>query len=211
MRTARAQDIGRLYHAAVFTSRALRARISRQHSSGLRVLALGTVATGLLLLVERHLVAGLAVLLTSAGVTWLTGLWVAPGGADAYSRKLSRIMRDWFVSFPYDKDSESTWRRRRVETDDESLFRCVRRMQRLRPPPAWAVAHREHLEAAKAYCMALRVYRAAARDNDAETISEATEELAKASVVLNVLTSELSGKVRGGWMDPRKLPADSSD
>jgi hypothetical protein len=211
MRTARAHDIGSLYHAATLPSRALRARITRRRSSGLRVLALGTVATGLLLVIEQHLGVGLAVLLTSAGVTWLAGLWVAPWGIDAYSRKLSRIMREWRASVPYEGDGESDGRWRQVEADDDSLIRCVSRMQRLRPPPSWAVDHHKHLEAAKAYCVALRAYRATTRDGDAETRGVAAQKLAEASIVLNALTGELSRKVREGWTDPRKLPSHSSN
>jgi hypothetical protein len=73
------------------------------------------------------------------------------------------------------------------------------------------VDHRKYLEAAKGYCGALRAYRAATSDGDAETISEAAEKFAKASVLLNALTSELSRNVRGAWMDPRRRTADSSD
>jgi hypothetical protein len=61
------------------------------------MVTLGVVAVAATLLIEGYVVLGFTVLTLGAAATWLTGIWVVPGGIDAYYRKVTRLLRDSYV------------------------------------------------------------------------------------------------------------------
>lgn len=61
------------------------------------MVALGIVAVAATLLIEGFVVLGLAALTLGALASWLAGIWVIPGGTDAYYRRITRLLRDSFI------------------------------------------------------------------------------------------------------------------
>lgn len=83
-------------------------------------MVLSIVAVALFLLIEGHMVAGLIVLLADIATAWLTGVWVIPRSIDAYSRKLSLIMREADTTSWYERDRQRK-RLRTISSEMESL------------------------------------------------------------------------------------------
>jgi len=180
-------DARRIVVARVYL---LRARVASRLTMGLRVIALGIVAVAFFLLVEGDVVVGLFVLLLGGVVAWLVGLWVVPWGVDAYSRKLSHIMRDLVGDLQYEDQTGA---------GQDSLRRCIRRMQRLKPPAVWAVDHREHVEALAAYVAALQSYQDVVQGADVDAVEGSAAKLSENHSVLNAVSQELSAKLRLTW------------
>lgn len=97
-------------------------------------MALGVIGAGVLLVVEDHTASGSIVLLVGAAVTWLVGLWVMPWGIDAYSRKLSHIMRDWLADLRGEESRELT-----------RLRAIISEVTCLDPPPVYIDLHQRVL------------------------------------------------------------------
>jgi hypothetical protein len=149
---------------------------------------------GFLLVVEDHIAIGSIVLLASAAATWLTGLWVVPWGIDAYSRKLSHIMRDLLTDL-------------RGEESRESLRRCIERAQRLKPPPVWEVDHKRLLDAMNEYLVAIQRYHGIAENDDRNAVRAATEVVSEAHARFDTIAQELSTKMVSGWTQATSVPS----
>ncbi len=80
--------------------RRLRAQItSRQHARWkfASTAAISLIAAAVLLLLDGFMILGIGVFVLGGLASWLTGIWVVPGGMDGYYRKVSRVLRDTHV------------------------------------------------------------------------------------------------------------------
>jgi hypothetical protein len=193
-----------LWYTVAIQASILRASISRHHSIGLRAVTLSTVALGVFLVVEERTAVGSIVLLASVVAGWLTGLWVIPLRADAYSRKLSHIMREWLIDLQRVESQEYKRPLDRVEAICIPLCRCIMRIQRLRPPSIWETDHSSLLEGLKEYRAALLGYRGGTNSNDIDAVRGAMEEIAGTREALDNVSQEFSAKLEIMWRDPRR-------
>jgi hypothetical protein len=174
--------------------RAVRSRMTPRHTIGLRVVALSVVGVAFFFLVEGNVAVGVVFLLLSGVVTWLAGLWVIPWGIDAYSRRLSHIMRTLNIDLRYEDDHTGAHR--------DSLQRCIHRVQRLKPPAVWAADHEKHLEALAAYGAALQNCQDVVQGADVDAVERAAAKLSETHSALNSMSQELSAKLRSTWRNP---------
>jgi hypothetical protein len=188
-----------MWHAAVNQVRLLRVRIASRLTMGLRVIVLGVVAGALVLLAEDDVAVGLVVLLTGGAITWLAGLWVMPWGRDSYSRNISFIMRNLF------SDLGNTDYREETEVVLYSLQRCIRRIERLKPPDVWAVCHREHLHSLTAYAVAIGDYQDATQGDSADAAEAMALRVSAAGAAFKTRTEEYSADLRRAWIKPSSV------
>lgn len=76
--------------------REARARITTRQRTWAQfasTIALCLIAGGLLLLLDGFVIWGIAVFTLGILASWLVGIWVVPGGVDAYYRRVSRVLR----------------------------------------------------------------------------------------------------------------------
>jgi hypothetical protein len=60
-------------------------------------IALGLMAAAAVLLLDGLVIWGLAVFALGTLASWLVGIWVVPGGNDAYYRRVTRVLRESFT------------------------------------------------------------------------------------------------------------------
>ncbi len=92
---------------------ALRSQIASRWAVLSQLVALFVVAAALFELIEGDIAIGGGLGLIGIGASWLAGLWVVPGGTDAYLRKLAVIMRDaqtdlWFERYKRSEQLRAT-------------------------------------------------------------------------------------------------------
>lgn len=83
------------------------------------VIALAFGGGALYLFAEDDLLAGCVLLAATVPATWLAGLWVMPGGADAYMQRTSRIIKAGFS----DVRQEGDKRRARLSAITDMIAR----------------------------------------------------------------------------------------
>jgi hypothetical protein len=188
----------------------MRARLSHHHSIGLRVVTLGLVALGLYLIAEDRILAGVVVLLVSTAITWLIGLWVVPWGTETYSRKLSRIMREWIA------DSRASRSHGQEESQleivgmiEKSVSRCIGRTEKLKPSTTWEADHHVLLGALRQYRAALQSYRDVWDGDDSDAVRKARERVLESHRTVDSVSQAFSAKLKNRWAHPANIIHDS--
>jgi hypothetical protein len=112
----------------------IRAKVLPLWGGGIRFVALGVVAAGLVLIADGYMPLGVILLVASVPVSWLTGMWMIPGSVDAYFVKMSNIMYDSAVNWHSDN-----FRQR------QQLGGIATKIRRLKPPRKRLDLHRRVL------------------------------------------------------------------
>jgi hypothetical protein len=188
-----------------------RLRASTQHTlKGWALYLVLAIASGALALLANGFI-GLSVVLAIVAILsgWLAGMWVVPGGEEAYARRVRRIVLNGaahqartgqpprVVSTGVLADSLLSQENR------EALEAVAKRLDALRPPSRWKCRHDSFRGIVTGYAQALDASAAAGTGSETELASARDMALAKRRE-LDRATAELFHEL--GLMYVGKLP-----
>jgi hypothetical protein len=105
----------RLFYRVSYMRR-VRASIPRRVGSVAPLAALVLISAGLVFLADGSIIVGCAILFLSIPGTWLAGLWAVPNSVDAYTRKMTNLLRGDFADAVWEGGQRTQLMRARTAT-----------------------------------------------------------------------------------------------